>query len=127
MYVFVSSNNFSLKNSSMKRVKIYPVYSLYTLVEWNQLSTSKYLHSIQIFMLHIQNRYLLGMSYSIVIYFRFAKYLEVMNLPDDFREILDEYLDASERSVGQKECHEFFDCPYSLKDSIKRNFYGNSL
>jgi len=59
--------------------------------------------------------------------FQFAKYLEVMNLPDDFREILDEYLDASERSVGQKECHEFFDCPYSLKDSIKRNFYGNSL
>jgi len=59
--------------------------------------------------------------------FQFAKYLEVLNLPDDFREILDEYLDASERSVGQKECHEVFDCPYSLKDSIKRNFSGNSL
>lgn len=59
--------------------------------------------------------------------FEFAKYLEVLNMPDDFREILDEYMDASERSTGQKECHEVFQCPYSLKDSIKRNFSGNSL
>merc|ERR1712045_199264 len=28
--------------------------------------------------------------------FQLAKYLEVLNLPDDFRELLDEYLDASE-------------------------------
>jgi hypothetical protein len=59
--------------------------------------------------------------------FEFAKYLEVLNMPDDFREILDEYMDASERSTGQKECHEVFQCPYSLKDSMKRNFSGNSL
>merc|ERR1711879_627810 len=39
----------------------------------------------------------------------------------------DEYMDASERSLGQKECTEFFQCPYSLKDSVKRNFSGNSL
>lgn len=59
--------------------------------------------------------------------FEFAKYLEVLNMPDDFREILDEYMDASERSTGQKECTEVFECPYSIKDSIKRNFSGNSL
>merc|ERR1711913_201082 len=59
--------------------------------------------------------------------FQLARYLEVLNMPDDFRELLDEYLDASERSVGQKECEEFFQCPYSLKDSVKRNFNGNAL
>merc|ERR1712152_30906 len=32
---------------------------------------------------------------------------EVLNMPDEFRELLDEYMDASERSLGQKECTEF--------------------
>ena len=50
-----------------------------------------------------------------------------MNLPDEFRELLDEYMDASERSLGQKQCEEFFQCPYSLKEAVKRNFSGNSL
>jgi hypothetical protein len=59
--------------------------------------------------------------------FQLARYLEVLNMPDDFRELLDEYLDASERANGQKDCNEFYQCPYSLKDSIKRNFSGNSL
>merc|ERR1712203_1151243 len=59
--------------------------------------------------------------------FQLAQYLEVMNLPDEFRELLDEYMDASERSLGQKQCEEFFQCPYSLKDAVKRNFSGNSL
>jgi len=59
--------------------------------------------------------------------FQLARYLEVLNMPDDFRELLDEYLDASERSTGAKECQEFFQCPYSLKESVKRNFSGNSL
>lgn len=59
--------------------------------------------------------------------FQLAKYLEVLNMPDDFRELLDEYLDASERADGQKECQEFFQCPYSLKQSVKRNLSGNSL
>jgi len=59
--------------------------------------------------------------------FQLARYLEVLNMPDDFRELLDEYMDASERSEGQKQCEEFFQCPYSLKDSVKRNFSGNSL
>merc|ERR1712109_357611 len=59
--------------------------------------------------------------------FELAKYLEVLNMPDEFRELLDEYMDASERSPGQKECAEFFQCPYSLKESVKRNFSGNSL
>lgn len=63
----------------------------------------------------------------ISILWRLAKYLEVLNMPDEFRELLDEYMDASERSLGQKECTEFFQCPYSLKDSVKRNFSGNSL
>ena len=56
-----------------------------------------------------------------------ARYLEVLNMPDDFRELLDEYMDASERSDGQKACEEFFQCPYSIKESAKRNFAGNSL
>merc|ERR1711992_313300 len=59
--------------------------------------------------------------------FQMARCLEVLNMPDDFRELLDEYLDASERSDGQKACEEFFQCPYSIKDSVKRNFSGNSL
>jgi len=59
--------------------------------------------------------------------FEYAKYLEFLNLPDDFREVLDEYVDASERAIGTKTCQEYFDCPYSLKDSVKRNFYGNAL
>merc|ERR1712212_343389 len=59
--------------------------------------------------------------------FQMARYLEVLNMPDDFRELLDEYMDASERSDGQKACEEFFQCPYSIKESVKRNFSGNSL
>jgi len=59
--------------------------------------------------------------------FQLARYLEVLNMPDDFRELLDEYIDASERANGQKNCDEFYQCPYSLKESIKRNFSGNSL
>jgi len=59
--------------------------------------------------------------------FQLARYLEVLNMPDEFRELLDEYLDASERSEGQKACEEFFQCPYSIKESAKRNFAGNSL
>jgi len=59
--------------------------------------------------------------------FEYAKYLEFLSMPDDFREILDEYIDASERAIGTKTCQEYFDCPYSLKDSVKRNFYGNAL
>merc|ERR1719340_71866 len=59
--------------------------------------------------------------------FQLARYLEVLNMPDDFRDLLDEYLDASERSDGQKACEEFFQCPYSIKESVKRNFSGNSL
>merc|ERR1712025_821157 len=59
--------------------------------------------------------------------FQMARCLEVLNMPDDFRELLDEYMDASERSDGQKACEEFFQCPYSIKESVKRNFSGNSL
>lgn len=56
-----------------------------------------------------------------------AKYLEVLNLPDEMRELLDEYEDAYEVAGGRKECGEVFECNYSLDDSVKRNFYGNSL
>merc|ERR1712228_147326 len=41
------------------------------------------------------------------------------NLKSGFE--LAEYMDASERSLGQKQCEEFFECPYSLKESVKRN------
>lgn len=56
-----------------------------------------------------------------------AKFLEVLNLPDEMRELLDEYEDAFEVAGGQKGCDEVFECNYSLDDSVKRNFYGNSL
>ena len=59
--------------------------------------------------------------------FQYAKYLEVLSLPDDMRELLDEYLDANARADQQKDCKEFFQCDYSLKDSVKRNLSGNSL
>merc|ERR1711879_22024 len=58
---------------------------------------------------------------------REPKYFGVLSLPDDMRELLDEYLDANSRADQQKECAEFFQCPYSIKDSVKRNFDGNSL
>jgi hypothetical protein len=50
--------------------------------------------------------------------------LELLNMPDDIRELLDEYTDASERATdaSKKECAEYFSCPYSLKDAVKRNF-----
>merc|ERR1712106_77057 len=56
-----------------------------------------------------------------------AKFLEVLNLPDEMRELLDEYEDANEVAVGNKECGEVFECNYSLKDSVNKSFYGNSL
>lgn len=59
--------------------------------------------------------------------FQYAKYLEVLSLPDDMRELLDEYLDANSRADQQKACEEFFQCPYSIKDSVKRNLNGNNL
>jgi len=59
--------------------------------------------------------------------FQYAKYLEVLSLPDDMRELLDEYLDANSRADQQKACEEFFQCPYSIKDSTKRNLSSNGL
>merc|ERR1711981_1353618 len=35
------------------------------------------------------------------------------------------YLDANSRAEQQKECTEFFQCPYSIKDSVKRNLSGS--
>merc|ERR1712018_33506 len=59
--------------------------------------------------------------------FQYAKYLEVLSLPDDMRELLDEYLDANARADQNKACEEFFQCPYSIKESSKRNLSGNGL
>jgi hypothetical protein len=53
--------------------------------------------------------------------FQYAKYLEVLDLPDDMRELLDEYMDANARADQQKTCDDFFTCDYSIKDSMKRN------
>jgi len=53
--------------------------------------------------------------------FQYAKYLEVLSLPDDMRELLDEYLDANSRAEQQKACEEFFQCPYSIKESMTTN------
>ena len=74
-----------------------------------------------------QKKYFVTISFTDDKFSRLAKYLEVLNMPDEFRELLDEYMDASERSLGQKECKEFFECPYSLSESVKRTFSGNSL
>jgi len=59
--------------------------------------------------------------------FEMAKYLEILNLPDELRELLDEYMDASEKAKAQKSCAEFFPCPYSIGQSVKKNLSGNSL
>jgi len=53
--------------------------------------------------------------------FQYAKYLEILDLPDDMRELLDEYMDANARADQQKNCEDFYSCPYSIKDSMKRN------
>ena len=58
---------------------------------------------------------------------RAAKFLEVLSLPDDLRELLDEYLDANARADQTKDCSEYFQCPFSINDSVKRNLSGNSL
>jgi hypothetical protein len=59
--------------------------------------------------------------------FQYAKYLEVLSLPDDMRELLDEYLDANARAEQNKAWEEFFQCAYSIKESMKKNTDGNSL
>jgi hypothetical protein len=59
--------------------------------------------------------------------FQYAKYLELMNLPDEMRELLDEYLDANARSDQQKDCAEFFQCPFSIHDTMKRSEPTNSI
>ena len=59
--------------------------------------------------------------------FRYAKYLELMNLPDEMRELLDEYLDANSRADQQKDCAEFFQCPFSIHDTMKRSEPTNSI
>lgn len=57
-----------------------------------------------------------------------APYLELFGISDDMRELLDEWLDANQRSDNNKDCAEFFQCPFSIKDSVKRNFVlGNNL
>ena len=44
------------------------------------------------------------------------------------RELLDEYLDANSRSESGKDCNEYYQCPYSIKDSFKKNVVaGNSV
>merc|ERR1719175_224479 len=53
--------------------------------------------------------------------FQYAKYLEILDLPDDMRELLDEYMDANARSDQQKSCEDFFEFDYSIQDSMKRN------
>merc|ERR1712088_1078838 len=59
--------------------------------------------------------------------FQYAKYLELMNLPDEMRELLDEYLDANSRADANKDCAEFFQCPFSIYDTMKRSEPTNSI
>jgi len=51
----------------------------------------------------------------------------LMNLPDEMRELLDEYLDANSRADQQKDCAEFFQCPFSIHDTMKRSEPTNSI
>ena len=60
-------------------------------------------------------------------FYRYAKYLELMNLPDEMRELLDEYLDANSRADQQKDCAEFFQCPFSIHDTMKASSPTNSI
>ena len=56
---------------------------------------------------------------------------EVLDLTDDERELLDEYLNANVRANAQKGWEEFLKFPYSVKDDVKddvrRNLGGNGL
>lgn len=54
--------------------------------------------------------------------FKAAKFLEYVSLPDDLRELLDEYLDANARAEQNKDCSEYFQCPFSINDAAARNF-----
>ena len=62
-----------------------------------------------------------------MINYRYAKYLELLSLPDEMRELLDEYLDANAQSDAQKGCEGFFQCPFSIHDSMKKNEPSNSI
>jgi len=44
-----------------------------------------------------------------------------LSLPDDMRELLDEYLDANNRAEQMKSCEDFFQCQYSIKESMTGN------
>lgn len=59
--------------------------------------------------------------------FEAVKIFELFSLPDEMQELLDEYLDANSRADSNKGCEEYFECPYSIKESVKRNFSGNNL
>merc|ERR1712223_410187 len=59
--------------------------------------------------------------------FKYANYMEYVPLPDDIRELLDEYFDANALADEQKNCEEFFHCPYSIKDSVKNNLKSHSF
>jgi len=108
---------------NMKLFKITFLAKVYEKFDYNDLECQKKL----ICEVMREPEYFGNMSSKLKSGFQMARYLEVLNMPDDFRELLDEYMDASERSEGQKACEEFFQCPYSIKDSVKRNFSGNSL
>jgi len=55
-----------------------------------------------------------------------ATLADMVTLPDDVRELVDEYMDATSRADSQKECTEYFQCPFSIKEAIQKNF-GNHL
>lgn len=59
--------------------------------------------------------------------FEYASFLDYVSIPDDMRELLDEYMDANARADQQKECAEYFPCNFSVKDQFAKTFGGNHL
>jgi len=123
-YNYARSNNDAYGYQGMNIIQwISMLQDIYEKFDYNDLDCQKRL----ICEVMREPEYFGGMAKKFKNGFQYAKYLEVLSLPDDMRELLDEYLDANSRADQQKECAEFFQCPYSIKDSVKRNFDGNSL
>jgi len=123
-YNYARSNNDAYGYQGMNIIQwISMLQDLYEKFDYNDLDCQKRL----ICEVMREPEYFGGMAKKFKNGFQYAKYLEVLSLPDDMRELLDEYLDANSRADQQKECAEFFQCPYSIRESVKRNFDGNSL
>jgi len=51
----------------------------------------------------------------------------VITLPDDVSQLVDEYMDASRTSDAPKECAEYFSCPFSIREVLQKHLPHNTL